>query len=214
MLKQRWVKGFQLWLGAFALSSIALSSAHAYDLSRSYDSNADEVERGFVVGSVALWMPEIGDWSDYHQLSLDFGGEFGFRFASIKSTHNLYFVGGFNLSPQMLDPEAVRDPDDRATNVVFAFGGIRYLNGYLCFGDGMGCPFIELRLGLVFESAAADSGHEGPDGAFTVVPGVGYRFSFGRVFQLGGRLDFSYTEENSVSGLGWLTATGFAGVGW
>jgi hypothetical protein len=66
----------------------------------------------------------------------------------------------------------------------------------------------------VFESAAADSGHEGPNGAFTVVPGVGYRFSFGRVFQLGGRLDFSYSEENRVHDLGWLTLTGFAGVGW
>lgn len=213
MLNRRWV-GVRLWLGVFALCSIATSSARAYDLSRSYESNADEVERGFVVGSAALWMPEVGDWSEYHQLSLDFGAEFGFRFASIRGAHNLYFVGGLNLSPQLLDPDAVRDPDDRATNVIFAFGGVRYINGNLCFGDGMGCPFIEIRLGFVFESAAADSGHDGPNGAVTFVPGVGYRFSFGRVFQLGGRLDVSYSEENNSHGLGWLTLTGFAGVGW
>lgn len=215
MLNQGWIaRGLRLWLGALAVCLFASGSAHAYDLSRSYDSNADEVERGFVVGSAGLWMPEIGEWSQYHQLSMDFGGEFGFRFASIKSAHNLYFVGGFNFSPQLLDPEVVRNRDERATNVIFAFGGVRYMTGFLCFGDGMGCPFIELRLGLVFESAAEGSGHEGPSGAFTLVPGVGYRFSFGRVFQLGGRLDFSHSEENGVRDLGWLTVTGFAGVGW
>jgi hypothetical protein len=218
MLIRDWLRGrhaVSAWaLAAFALCLSATHSAQAYDLSRSYESNADEVERGFVVGSVALWMPEIGNWSDYHQLSLDFGGEFGFRFASIKGAHNIYFVGGLNISPQMLDPDYVGLRGERSTTVVFGYGGLRYLPGLLCFGDGLGCPFIELRLGLVFESAAAESGHDGPSGAFTVVPGVGYRFSFGRVFQLGARLDFSYSEENDVSGLGWFSATGFAGIGW
>jgi hypothetical protein len=222
MLNQRRLGGLcaraarelKLWLGALGMCLIATGSAHAYDLSRSYESLADEVERGFVVGSVALWMPEVGNWSDFHQLSLDFGGEFGFRFASIKGAHNLYVVAGLNISPQLLDPDAVRYRDDRGSNVVFAYGGIRYLPSQLCFGDGLGCPFIEFRLGLVFESTAAGSGHEGPSGSLTVVPGLGYRFSFGRVFQLGGRLDVSYTEEYDVYDLGWLSLTGFAGIGW
>lgn len=221
MLNQTCVRGLnrlahqlRLWACAIGLCFSLSGSAHAYDLSRSYESTADEVERGFVVGSVALWMPEIGEWQYFHQLSLDFGGEFGFRFASIKGAHNLYFVAGLNFSPQQLDPDAVPRSADRAANVVFAFGGIRYMPGMLCFGDGFGCPFIELRLGLVFESDDARSGHDGPNGAFTVVPGIGYRFSFGRVFQLGGRLDFSYSEENSVHDFGWFSATAFAGVGW
>lgn len=189
-------------------------SAHAYDLSRSYESTADEVERGFVVASAALWMPEIGNWGEYHQLSLDYGGELGFRVASIQGAHNLYIVAGFNFSPQLLDRDAVPRRSEREASVIFGFGGVRYISGYLCFGDGLGCPFVELRLGLVFESNEAGSGHEGPNGAFTLVPGVGYRFSFARAFQLGGRLDFSYSEESGVHDLGWFSATAFAGVGW
>jgi hypothetical protein len=214
MLRQRWSAWTVLWLALLGASATASSTARAYDLSRSYESTADELERGFVVGSVALWNPEIGTWSDYHQLSLDFGAEFGIRFASIQGAHNLYFVGGLNFSPQMLDVDYVRRTSDRATNVIFGYGGIRYMTGYLCFGDGLGCPFIELRLGFVFETIAAESGHSGPDGEFTIAPGVGYRFSFGRVFQVGGRLDFSHSEESGVSGLGWLTLAGFAGIGW
>ena len=210
----RTVRGLSLWLATFSVGWLAVGSARAYDLSRSYESTADEVERGFVVGSIGLWNPEIGVWSNYHQLSLDFGGTVGIRFASIKSAHNLYFVGGLNFSPQLLDVEAVRNRDGRAANVVFGFGGIRYMTGYLCFGDGLGCPFIELRLGLVFEANEADGGHNGPSGDFTLAPGIGYRFSFGRVFQVGGRLDISHAEERGVRGLGWLTLAGFAGVGW
>lgn len=206
----RWTLG----LLALGLCSIATSSARAYDLSRVYESRADEVERGFVTGSVGLWYPEIGNWADYHQLSLDFGAEVGFRFASIQRAHNLYFVGGLNISPQKLDVEYVRRNSDRAADVFFGYGGIRYMTGHLCIGDGLGCPFIELRMGLVFEANAAESGHDGPSAAFTVAPGVGYRFSFANVFQLGGRLDFSYSEESGVNGLGWLSLAGFAGVGW
>jgi len=197
-----------------ALCLIITGSARAYDLSRSYASTADEVESGFVVGSIGLWNPEIGTWSDAHQLSLDFGAEFGIRVASIQSAHNLYLVGGLNISPQMLDPIEVRRNSDRATNVIYGFGGVRYMTGYLCFGDGLGCPFIELRLGLVFEANAAESGHTGPDGELTITPGIGYRFSLGRVFQVGGRLDFSHSEDRGVRGLGWLTLAGFAGIGW
>ena len=215
MFSQTCVRGRNwLWLYAIVLCSSIGSTAHAYDLSRAYESTADEVERGFVVGSVALWMPEIGEWSQFHQLSLDYGGELGFRFASIQGAHNLYFVAGLSFSPQKLDPDAVSRNADRAASVAFGFGGIRYMTGYLCFGDGLGCPFVELRLGFVFESDKARSGHQGPQGAFTVLPGIGYRFSFGRAFQLGGRFDFSYTEENDVHDLGWLTMTAFAGVGW
>jgi len=201
-------------LAIIALCSCVTRSAQAYDLSRSYESSADEVERGFAVVSAALWLPEIGNWSEYHQLSLDYGGELGFRIASIQGAHDLYIVAGFNFSPQLLDPEAVSRRSDRAASVIFGFGGIRYMSGYLCFGGGLGCPFVELRLGLVFESDEAGSGHEGPNGAFTLVPGVGYRFSFAGAFQLGGRLDFSYSEENGVHDLGWFSATAFAGVGW
>ena len=213
MVNHRWcaTASWALALGLFLIWTVP---ARAYDLSRSYESAADEVEGGFVVGSIGLWNPEIGTWSDFHQLSLDFGAQFGIRFASIQGAHNLYLVGGLNISPQMLEPDRVSRGRDRATNVIFGYGGIRYMTGYLCFGDGLGCPFIELRLGLVFESNAAESGHTGPNGEFTIAPGVGYRFSFGRVFQVGGRLDFSHSEDSGVSGLGWLSLTAFAGIGW
>jgi hypothetical protein len=209
--RNRALRWMRLLLGALGVCLIA-SSAHAYDLSRSYESTADDLERGFVVGSFGLWLPDLGGWSDAHQVSFDYSGELGIRFASIKGAHNLYVVGGFNVSPQLLDPEFVRG--DRSSTVMWGYGGIRYMNGFLCFGNGTGCPFIELRFGLMFESAEAEPGHDPPKAAFVVSPGIGYRFSFGRVFQLGGRMDVSYTEENGVSDLGWLTLSGFIGVGW
>jgi hypothetical protein len=204
------------WLsvvGAAALCWITASSAQAYDLSRAYDSTADEVERGFVVGSAGLWMPEIGEWSEYHQLSFEFGGEFGFRFASIQGAQNFYVVGGFTFSPQLLPRDVVRDGEERGTTVILGYGGIRYLNGQWCFGDGFGCPFFELRLGLVFESSDNTRAHEGPWAAFTTVPSVGYRFSLGNVFQFGARFDVSFSEEAGY-GLGWLGLNSFAGFGW
>lgn len=201
-------------LGLLVVGMGAANAAHAYDLSRAYESNADEVERGFVVGSVALWVPEIGSYEYYHQTSLDYGVEFGFRFASIQSAHNLYVVGGFNFSPQYLDAAAARDDAHRASDLILGYGGVRYMTGFLCFGDGLGCPFFELRLGLVFESVDDQAGHDGPWATFTALPGVGYRFSFGRVFQTGARLDIAYTEESGRRDFGWVSFTGFAGLGW
>ena len=205
-----------LFVIAFSLAYGAMvqtKRAHAYDLSRAYESGADEIERGFVVGSAGLWVPAYGSFGEYHQLSLEFGGEVGFRFASIRGDHNLYVVGGLTFSPQDLDPYAVSDRSHRATNLIYGFAGIRYLPGLLCFGDGFGCPFVELRFGLLFESADERSGHEGPQAAFTILPGVGYRFRFGSTFQVGGRFDFSFSEEYSRD-LGWVSLNGFAGFGW
>jgi len=199
---------------SLAYGAIApVGRAHAYDLSRAYESGADEVERGFVVGSAGLWMPAFGSFGDLHQTSLEFGAEVGFRIVSIRGDHNIYVVGGLTFSPQQLDPYAVVDERHRATDLFFGFAGARYLPGLLCFGDGLGCPFVELRFGVTFESADDRSGHEGPQGAFTVMPGVGYRFRFGSSFQLGGRFDLSFSQEYSRD-LGWVSLNGFAGFGW
>jgi hypothetical protein len=187
-------------------------NAHAYDLSRAYETDADVTERGFVVGSVGLWIPGFGSFHDYHQTSLDYGAEFGIRIASIRGTHNILAVGGFSLSPQLLDPTFVRE-DRRDTLMFLGYVGVRYQPGMLCFGDGMGCPFVELRFGAVFEASEDGSGHEGPDGTFTVLPGVGYRLRFGSSFQLGARADLSITEEYERD-LGWFSLTTFLGFGW
>lgn len=197
-------------LGLWLMSS----HAHAYDLSR-YDSYADEVERGFVVGMAGLWIPGAGSFDTFHQLSLDFGGEVGFRFASIRGDHNLYVVGGFGFSPQTLRP-TFRDGGTVDTNMVLGFVGVRYLPGMLCFNEGMGCPFVELRFGLLWENTADDDfiDHYAPSGVFTVLPGVGYRFRFGRSFQVGARVDFSVTEDYDTYELGWLNLSTFVGFGW
>lgn len=201
-------------LGALFVACLShASSAHAYDLSRAYESEAAEVERGFVVGSVGLWFPGLGSFQEYHQLSLDYAGEFGIRIASIRGQHNIFVVGGFNVSPQKLDPDAVRDDSRRSTTMILGYAGLRYVPGMLCIGDGLGCPFVELRFGLSFESSDSRE-HEGPKADFTLMPGVGYRFSFGNVVQLGVRADLSVTQEYDTEDLGWLSLTGFVGVGW
>jgi hypothetical protein len=185
------------------------TQAHAYDLSRAY-AEEDDVERGFVVAMGGLWFPGFGSFEEYHQLSLDFAGEFGIRFASIRG-HNIFFVAGFSFSPQQLDPNAVRD--HRSTNLLLAWGGLRYVPAMLCIADGLGCPFVELRLGAVFETADERNGHDGPKGELTVLPGIGYRFRFGGAFQVGARADIAFSDEGAYS-LSWLAIAGFIGFGW
>jgi len=215
MLQKITTGGTRLALAAMLGAWTCLAGeAHAYDLSRAYVSEAAEVERGFVVGSVGLWIPGFGSFEEYHQLSLEYAGEFGIRFASIRGAHNIYAVGGFNFSPQELDPDVVRNPDRRGSNMLLGYAGLRYLPAPLCIGDGIGCPFVELRIGVLFEDADERVHSNAPDGELTVQPGIGYRFSFGRVFQLGARADVSWTEEARSREIGWLSVTGFAGVGW
>jgi hypothetical protein len=212
-----WGAPLRLLLTAAAVAcalGVFTQEAEAYDLSRAYGSEADEIERGFVVGSVGLWVPGFGSFHDYHQVSLEFGGEFGIRFASIQGDHNLYVVGGLTYSPQLLDPTYVDDYDHRGTQLILGYAGVRYLPGTLCYGDGLGCLFFELRLGFLYESADDRSGHYGPDGVFTVLPGIGYRWRFGSSLQIGVRADLSYTEEDYSRDLGWLSLTSFLGFGW
>jgi hypothetical protein len=207
--RSRWL--LCLMLGAWAATA---SSARAYDLSRAYESAAPEAERGFVVGSVGLWIPGLGSFQDYHQLSLEYAGELGIRILSIRGEHNVYVVGGFNLSPQKLDSEWVRDASRRSTTMLLGYAGVRYLPSALCIGDGLGCPFVELRFGLLFENADERAHPNAPNAELTVLPGIGYRFSVGQVFQLGARADLSWTEEDYSRELGWLSVTGFIGFGW
>lgn len=194
--------------------AVVCNDARAYDLSRAYETNADITERGFVVGNLGLWIPGAGSFKEFHQLSLDLGGEVGFRFASIRGDHNLYVVGGFNVSPQKLDPYYTLGAS-RDTLMMLGYVGVRYLPALLCVGDGLGCPFVELRFGFLWEDTDADLiEHYGPDGTFTVLPGVGYRFRFGGSFQVGARADFSFTEDYDDYDLGWLNLTTFIGFGW
>jgi len=197
-----------------ALSAcIALSSsAHAYDLSRASWVDTDKVERGFVVAGAGLWVPAFGSFHTYHQTSFDYGVEAGFRFASIQGQHHLYVVAGLSYSPQLLDP-TYYGYDNRSTSLLVGYAGIRYIPDATCTPDGMGCLFFELRLGLVFESADDRSGHAGPKGDPVFLPGIGYRFRFGRSFQVGVRADISYTEEYDYD-LGWLEFGAFLGFGW
>lgn len=188
----------------------SVGSAHAYDLSRQYVPG-ENVERGFVVAMGGLWFPGFGSFERYHQLSLDFGGEFGFRFASIRD-HNIFFVAGFSFSPQLLDEREFRT--DRETNLLLAWAGLRYVPGMVCIAGGLGCPFVELRFGAVFESAADRRGHNGPKGEFTFLPGIGYRFRFGSSFQLGARADLAVSNEYNTRSLSWLALMGFIGFGW
>lgn len=193
--------------GAIALLAFT-SSAHAYDLSRAYPAE-EKVERGFVHAQGALWVPALGSFSDFHQLSLDFGLEVGFRFLSLRGEHNFFFVAGGEFSPQKLDPDFVGGDYD--TNLMLFYAGVRYIPSALCTYDGTGCLFFELRLGFTFENAERGSRHEGPDGEVTLLPGIGYRFRFG-AFQFGVRADLSITDEYEET-LGWFALGGFIGVG-
>jgi hypothetical protein len=202
-------------LGALAVLTVSSTAtpAHAYDLSRfSASDSGDQVERGFVVVGAALWVPAFGSFATYHQLSLDYGLEAGFRVASIRGQHNLYIVAGFSYSPQLLDPEYTPE-DFRSTSLLVVYGGLRYVPAATCTPDGTGCMFVELRLGLDFESAEPRAAHRGPKGDLVFLPGIGYRFRLGSSFQLGVRADISYTQEYTYD-LGWVTLGAFAGFGW
>lgn len=199
--------------GALALLMTA-NSAHAYDLSRQYPADdSEKIERGFVHLQGALWLPAFGTFNEYHQTSLDFGGEFGFRFLSLRGQHNLFIVGGLSLSLQKLDPDVVPAPDNN-TSLIVGYAGVRYIPTAVCTYDGAGCLFFEVRVGLAYESADDKSSHTGPRGDVTVLPGIGYRYSLGGVFQLGARADISYTAESGSHNLGWVTVGAFVGFGW
>ena len=92
------------------------------------------------------------------------------------------------------------------------FGGLRYTPGMLCMGSGAGCPFLEVSLGLTWDTADAEAGHAGPAGDWTLNFGGGYRFHLGSVLHLGLRIDASYLEEDRTSQIGWLIPSAFAGL--
>lgn len=198
---------------AMAACCLWANHAAAYDLSRAYD-DSDRVERGFVVAHGGLWFPAFGTFNEYHQLSLQFAGEFGFRVASIRGEHNIFIVTGMMFSPQKLDPDAVDDRRHRNSLLFLGWVGARYVPGFLCLEDGLGCPFAELRVGAVWEAADDRSGHDGPSGDFTFLPGVGYRFRFGSSFQIGARADIAISGEDDLTTLGWVSLDAFLGFGW
>ena len=193
------------WFGCACFAS----AAHAYDLSRQDPSPTEKTERGFINLQGWLWTPAFGSFSGNHQLSVDLGGEVGFRVLSLRD-HNLYVVGGLTFSPQKLKLA----PPDNSTSLLLGYGGVRYIPGMLCTSDGVGCLFAELRLALAFESAEDSSGHSGPHGEWTLLPGVGYRLRLGGVFQLGARADIAYTSDGYRRQFGWIEVGGFAGFGW
>jgi hypothetical protein len=191
----------------------SVDSVRAYDLSRQDSDDSDKTERGFVELQGALWLPAFGTFETYHQMSFDFGGEVGFRFLSLRGQHNFYAVAGLSFSPQKLDPKEVPAAHSN-TDLWLGYGGVRYIPSVICTSDGAGCLFFELRLGLAFEHADSASGHKGPKGDVTVLPGIGYRYRLGELFQLGARADVSYTAESGDHQLGWATLGAFVGLGW
>jgi len=198
-----------------ALSLLAVAnSAHAYDLSRQYPEDSEKTERGFVQLQGALWLPVVGSYSTFHLTSLDFGAEVGFRFLSLRGQHNFYAVGGLGFSAQKLNADEVLSTAHRDTTLILGYAGVRYIPSVVCTSDGSGCLFFELRLGLVYENAEKGSGHAGPDGELTLLPGIGYRWRLGSVFQLGARADISYTAEGGSHDFGWATVGAFIGFGW
>jgi hypothetical protein len=179
------------------------SRAAAYDLS-SFDEQV-RVENGFVYGRAGIWFPAFGTFDELHQTSLDFGGQFGIRFARIRGgEHNLFAVAGFDISPQLF-------AEHYHTLLWMPSFGVRYEG--LCIADGLGCPFFELRFGFAVESTARGSRRDGPTGDFTVLPGIGYRFKFGPLL-LAARADIAFSGEDDERSLSWLTLSGQVGFGW
>lgn len=191
---------------AFVVCVSGANRASAYDLSR--QDPGPSVEAGFIYGNATLWLPGFGTFESAHQMSLDVGGEFGWRFVKIRGgEHNVYFVAGLDVSPQTLDPEYFRG-EHYGSLLFWPSFGLRYQG--LCIADGLGCPFLELRLGFAVES---DDHHSGPSGDVTVFPGIGYRFKFGPLL-LGARADVAFSEESRRRSLSWVTLSGLVGIGW
>jgi hypothetical protein len=187
---------------------LATTTAHAYDLSRQDSrSDDDKVERGFVDIQAGLWLPGWETFSDNHDTSLQLGGEVGVKVLSASDQH-LFIVGGFTFSPQTLPPHLY----ERDADMILAFVGVRYVPGTLCSERGIGCLFVELGLGLTWETADAEPGHDPPKSELTFTAGIGYRVRLGRVFNLGARIDLAYLEENYDSQIGWIAPTAFLGA--
>jgi hypothetical protein len=184
------------------------STAHAYDLSRQDSASSDDkVERGFVDIQAGVWLPGWDTFDDNHQTSLQFGGEFGVKILSASDQH-LFIVGGATFSPQTLEPHLY----EREADMILVFAGVRYVPGTLCSTRGIGCLFVELGIGLTWETVDGERGHDPPHGEITFAAGVGYRFRLGRFVNLGVRIDLAYLEESYESQVGWITPAGFAGV--
>jgi hypothetical protein len=208
----RALRGFEIAAAASVLVTLLCfgTTARAYDLSRQSSSSFDDeekVERGFVSVAGGIWFPGPDTFNDNHQTSLQFAGEFGVRILSAKDQH-LFIVGGVTFSPQTLEPHLI----ERDVDVIMAFVGVRYIPGTLCSARGIGCLFIEVGLGVTWETVDAELGHDPPKGDITFTAGLGYRFRLGRFLNLGVRVDLAYLEEDYESQIGWITPTGFIGA--
>ena len=193
------------------LSCLLLGSGHAqaYDLSRQRDPGpqAGGRENVFIDGAVGLWLPGPLTFDDNHTLSLAFAAEVGVTVLSL-ARHQLLIVGGFSLSPQTLEAHL----DEASTTLLQGFGGLRYVPGVTCMAGGAGCAFLELSLGLTWETAEDQGAHGSPKGELTLNLGAGYRFNLGRHLHLGGRIDLGYLEESRSREIGWFIPALFAGV--
>lgn len=201
-------RAFLFVCACFVSQHLAATTAHAYDLSRQEPGRDDwRIERGFVDLQAGLWIPGWESFGDNHDVSAQLGGEVGFRIFSASDQH-LFLVGGLTVSPQTL-PRWLVQRDD---NVYLAFIGIRWMPGTICSMRGVGCLFVELGLGVAWESVEPEPGHDPPDGEIAFTAGLGYRFRLGRVLNVGARIDFTYLEEDYESSIGWLTPTAFIGA--
>lgn len=202
MMRRMMVCVLPMALGLCSLAGTAL----AYDLSRQ-DASASDGASFFIDAQAGLWIPGPDTFNTNHNLSPVFGAELGFQVLSSRG-HQLYVVFGGTFSPQSLAEHLIEED----TSIIVGFGGVRYIPGMWCSNDGSSCPFIELALGLTWETAEDEGGHGAPQGEITLLGGIGYQFNLGEHLHAGVRIDLGYLEEASTSQLGWFIPAGFLGA--
>lgn len=190
------------------LSSAAFDSsvAGAEDLA-DFVQARDPLELVFVDVQAAAWLPGPVTFMDNHRVSLHAGAELGARVLYVRD-HALYVIGAFTFSPQQLRAHL----QEKETSMYTGYAGVRYVPGMICAAEGMGCPFAELGLGLAWETAEPEPGHQGPAGDVLLMASLGYRLRLAGHFTLGARVDLAYLDEAHDSQIGWLTPGVFAGL--
>ncbi|MCG8556349.1 MAG: hypothetical protein MJD61_13820 [Proteobacteria bacterium] len=158
-------------------------------------------ERASLEVHAGLWVPGPMTFGGNHRISAHFAAEASVHGANLFG-HRVFVGGGLQYSAQRLE----RHLQATHTTMLLGYGFARYSPTGWCNASGRGCFFMQLGLGLTFETAPHEpEEHHAPKAELTVLFGAGYRYQLARSLTIGARIDTTYLEEDAQRQIGWLS---------